>query len=380
MPLVHLPVAPPVLPMLAKALPGMPDPARYPAGLAYEPKWDGFRCLVFRDGGEIELGSRNARPMGRYFPELVAAMLDQLPQRCVVDGEIVVALHGRLSFPHLQERLHPAKSRVDMLAETTPADYVAFDLLALGDEDLTSAPFSVRRARLEQALSGVVAPLHVTPVTRDAALASRWFDTVEGAGLDGLVAKPLDGVYRPDTRAMLKVKHARTADVVVAGYRRHKASTEARPLLGSLLLGLYDDGILHHVGVAASFPMARRAELLAELQPLVTDLSDHPWGSWAEADQAARRPGAAVSRWNTGKDLSFVPLRPDLVCEVGYDAMEGSRFRHTAQFRRWRPDRLPQTCTYAQLERPVSIPLGQVLAGTISTDEDDQVSAAEGRR
>lgn len=361
--------------MLAKALPALPDSGQFPSGLAYEPKWDGFRCLVFRDGEQIELGSRNARPMGRYFPELVDALLAQLPPRCVVDGEIVVAVDGRLSFPHLQERLHPAKSRVDLLASTIPADFIAFDLLAIEDRDLTDEPFATRRAALEQALAQVQPPVHVTPLTRDATVAERWFATVEGAGLDGVIAKPLDIHYRPDTRVMLKIKHARTADVVVAGYRLHKASTDDRPLLGSLLLGLYDEaGVLQHVGVAASFPMARRAQLHDELQPLVANLDSHPWGAWAEVPTSARRPGA-VSRWNAGKDLSFVPLRADLVCEVGYDAMEGTRFRHTAQFRRWRPDRTPESCTYDQLERPVSIPLTDVLAGTIGSDDDGRDQA-----
>lgn len=353
--------------MLAKALSAMPDPAAFPNGLAFEPKWDGFRCLVFRDGNEVELGSRNTRPMGRYFPEVVEAVRERLPARCVVDAEIVVAVNGRLDFSRLQDRLHPAKSRVDMLAGTIPAQLIVFDLLALDDRSFMDEPFGTRRAALEQALAGVEPPVHLTPITRDVELATAWFEQVEGAGLDGLVAKPLDLPYRPDARVMLKVKHARTADVVVAGYRLHKASTEERPLLGSLLLGLYDDtGTLQHVGVAASFPMKRRAELHDELQPLVADLLTHPWGAWAEADQTARRPGA-VSRWNAGKDLSFVPLEPSLVCEVGYDAMEGTRFRHTAQLKRWRPDREPRSCTYEQLERPVSVPLEQVLAGAVGT-------------
>lgn len=366
--------------MLAKALSSMPDPADYPDGLAFEPKWDGFRCLVFRDRDQVELGSRNTRPMGRYFPEVVAALKEQLPERCVVDGEIVVAVNGRLDFSRLQERLHPAKSRVDMLATTIPADFIAFDLLARDDASLLDTPFVDRRAALEQALGDVRPPIHLTPLTQDATLAARWFDLVEGAGLDGLIAKPLDIAYRPDARLMLKVKHARTADVVVAGYRLHKSSTADRPLLGSLLLGLYDSAsVLQHVGVAASFPMLRRAELVAELQPLVCGLGEHPWGGWAEHDAAARRPGA-VSRWNTGKDLSFVPLDPLLVCEVGYDAMEGSRFRHTAQFRHWRPDRDPETCTYEQLERPVSVPLASVLAGDVGREQDGGMTAGEEQR
>lgn len=367
---MRLPVQPPLKPMLAKAIAAMPDPVSFADGLAFEPKWDGFRCLVFRDGPDIELGSRTTKPMGRYFPELVAALLSRLPARCVLDGEIVLAQNGRLDFPRLQERLHPAKSRVDMLAEAYPASYIAFDLLALDDVSLLSEPFAARRAALEAALADTSPPVHVTPVTHDPALAGRWFDMVEGAGLDGLIAKPMDAPYRPDARSMLKVKHARTADVVVAGYRLHKASSTDRPLLGSLLLGLFDDvGSLQHVGVAASFPMARRAEIHDELQPLVCDLTDHPWGSWAEHRAGTRMPGA-VSRWSTGKDLSFVPLSPSLVCEVGYDAMEGTRFRHTAQFRRWRPDRTPRSCTYDQLERPLSISLDKVLAGAVGREQD----------
>jgi ATP-dependent DNA ligase len=356
--------------MLAKAGSTMPDPADFPAGLGFEPKWDGFRCLVFRDGDDIELGSRTTKPMGRYFPEVIDALREQLPDRCVIDGEIVVALDGRLNFSLLQNRLHPAKSRVDMLAATQPADFIAFDLLALDDESLMQVPFVHRRAVLEQALAHVRAPIHLTPMTRDPTVAQYWFDVVEGAGLDGVVAKPMDAPYRPDVRTMIKVKHSRTADVVVAGYRLHKASTPARPLLGSLLLGLYDEvGTLQHVGVAASFPMARRAELHDELQPLVTDIAEHPWGGWADAAAGDRRPGA-TSRWNADKDLSFVALRPDLVAEVAYDAMEGTRFRHTAQLRRWRPDRDPRSCTYEQLERPISIPLEQVLDGMVSAEQD----------
>lgn len=364
--------------MLAKPVGSIPDPTDYPSGLSFEPKWDGFRCLVFRDGEQVVLGSRTAKPMGRYFPEIVAAVLEQLPDRCVVDGEIVVAVDGRLDFSRLQDRLHPAASRVDMLAVSTPAQLIVFDLLALDDRSFLHEPFQVRREALQTALAGVSPPLHVTPTTQDPSQARAWYDLVEGAGLDGLIAKPLDMPYRPDVRLMLKVKHARTADVVLAGYRLHKASTAQRPLVGSLLLGLYDDSaVLQHVGVAASFPMARRAELHDELQPLVVDLPDHPWGSWVDLDgTGSRRPGA-VSRWNAGKDLSFTPLDPVLVCEVGYDAMEGTRFRHTAQFRRWRPDRTPRSCTYDQLERPVSVPLHQVLAGTLGGEQDGEDTTAE---
>ncbi len=373
---MHLPVQPPLSPMLAKAVSGIPLPEDHPGGLAYEPKWDGFRCIVFRDGDEIELGSRNERPLTRYFPELVQALRAQLPRRCVLDGEIVVSTDGRLSFPLLQERLHPAKTRVDMLAARNPASYIAFDLLAIDDSSLLDQPFAHRREALTTTLRASSPPLHLTPLTLDPSVAAHWFTWVEGAGLDGLVAKAMTLRYLPDQRVMLKVKHARTADVVVAGYRLHKASTDGRPLLGSLLLGLHDaEGRLQHVGVAAAFPMARRADLHEQLQPLVADLADHPWGQWAEHDASTttRRPGA-VSRWNTGKDLSFVPLRPDLVCEVGYDAMEGSRFRHTAQFRRWRPDRVPASCTYEQLERPVSVSLAEVLAAADSTGKDGMAS------
>ena len=355
---------PPVAPMLAKSVKGVPEPSTVPAGLAYEPKWDGFRSVVFRDGGEVEIGSRNERPMTRYFPELAAGLLRELPERCVFDGEIVVAVDGRLEFERLQERIHPAASRVAMLAERTPASFVAFDLLALDGDSLMDQPFEERRTRLEQALAESRAPVFVTPLTRDHATALEWFDTFEGAGLDGLVAKPLDLRYQPDKRVMLKVKHDRTADCVVAGYREHKQSTPERPLLGSLLLGLYDaSGGLQFVGVSASFPVSRQAELWEEMQPLRRDLGGHPWGDWADAvPEGERRPGA-VSRWNTGKDLSFQPLRPERVVEVAYDHMEGTRFRHTAQFRRWRPDRDPSSCTYEQLEAPLRFDLAQILPG-----------------
>ncbi len=361
---MRLPVMPPLAPMLAKSVPQVPAPESVPGGLSYEPKWDGFRCIVFRDGPDVELGSRNERPLTRYFPELVEAVQEQLPPRCVVDGEIVVPIDGRLQFERLQDRIHPAQSRVQLLAERTPASLVVFDLLALDAESLLDASFRERRARLEQALATAGAPVHVTPATTDHAQARRWFGVFEGAGLDGLLAKPLEGRYAPDQRTMLKIKHDRTADCVVAGYRLHKASTPERPLLGSLLLGLYDDaGTLQHVGVSASFPMARRAELYAEVQPLLADLDEHPWGTWAEAAEGDRRPGANVSRWNAKKDLSFVALRPERVLEVAYDHMEGTRFRHTAQFHRWRDDRDPASCTYAQLEEPVRFDLAEVLLG-----------------
>ena len=361
---------PPVQPMLAKSVKGIPDPARH-GGLAFEPKWDGFRCIVFRDGDEVELASRNTKPLTRYFPEVVAAVRRSLPDRCVVDGEMFVALRDesgrdRLEFERLQERIHPADSRVRMLAESTPAGFVAFDLLAVGDESLMQSPFEARRARLEEALADAVPPVHLTRTTGDVEQAEQWFSQFEGAGLDGVVAKPLRAPYQPNARTMLKIKHERTADVVLAGYRLHKRSAPDKPLLGSLLLGLYDgQGRLQHVGVSASFTAARRAELVEELAPLVcTDMSEHPWGEWSDWAIANpdRVPGTQ-SRWSAGKDLSFTPLRPERVLEVGYDHMEGSRFRHTAQFKRWRPDRDPESCGYEQLEEPVGYDLAEVLSG-----------------
>ncbi|MFE6255093.1 ATP-dependent DNA ligase [Agromyces sp. NPDC057865] len=351
---MDLPVMPPVAPMLSKSVKEIPDVGHV------EPKWDGFRTIVFKDGDEIELGSRNERPMTRYFPELVEALRENLPERCVVDGEIILAIDGRLDFDALQQRIHPADSRVRMLAERAPASFVGFDLLAIGDEDLMGRPFVERRTRLEEALAAASDPVFLTPATADLAEARDWFVRFEGAGLDGVVAKPLDGTYQPDKRTMFKVKHERTADCVVAGFRWHKTGG----IIGSLLLGLYgDDGRLHHVGVAASFPMAKRKSLVAELEPYVADdLSQHPWGEWAdqEAHASTRMPGA-VSRWSAGKNLSFVPLRPELVVEVAYEKMEGDRFRHTAQFRRWRPDRTPESCTYEQLESPDDLELSEIL-------------------
>ncbi len=360
---MDLPVMPPLSPMLAKSAKGLPSPDKFDDGLLYEPKWDGFRCIIFRDGDEVELGSRNERPLTRYFPEVVAAAKASLPDRCVVDGEIIVAMGGRLEFERLLERIHPADSRVQMLAEKTPASYVAFDLLAIDDRSLIETPLGERRALLETALSQASAPIHITPATDDPKTAEEWFGSFEGAGLDGVVAKPKDGIYQPGGRAMIKVKHERTADVVVAGYRFHKTSTPEKQLLGSLLLGLYDDqGRLQHIGVSAAFPAARRAELIVELDPLVVGPADHPWREWAEADahEKGRLPGA-VSRWNAKKDLSWVPIDPVMVAEVGYDHMEGTRFRHTAQFKRWRPDRTPESCTYEQLEEVVGYDLDSIL-------------------
>lgn len=346
---------PPVKPMLAKSV------KKIPPGMQYEAKWDGFRAIVHRDGDEVVIGSRTGKPLTRYFPELVTAVRENLPERCVVDGEIVVAHGGRLDFDRLSERIHPAGSRVRLLAERTPAALVAFDLLALGDESLLDTPQAGRRTVLEAALAGASAPVYLAPSTTDPARAREWFERYEGAGLDGVVAKPLDAPYRPDVRAMYKIKHERTADCVVAGYRFHKSG----PVVGSLLLGLYDArGALQHVGVCAAFPMKRRAELVTELEPLLIAADDHPWRAWAQAEahEGARLPGAP-SRWSGKKDMSWVPLRPERVCEVAYDHMEGDRFRHTAQWRRWRPDRAPESCTYAQLEEVVRYDLAEVLAG-----------------
>lgn len=364
MALMKLPVMPPVSPMLSKPVKAIPP------GMSYEPKWDGFRTICFRDGDDIEFGSRNERPMTRYFPELVAAVKAELPDRCVVDGEIVIATDEGLDFEALQLRLHPAASRVKMLAEQTPAHFIAFDLLALGDVDYTARPFAERRAALvEMPVAG--RSIHLTPSTTDLPTAQRWFDEFEGAGLDGVIAKPLDLTYQPDKRVMFKVKHERTADCVVAGYRVHKSAPDA---VGSLLLGLYTaDGELASVGVIGAFPMAKRHQLFDELQPLVATFEEHPW-NWAAQVAAdpdlARRYGGG-SRWNAGKDLSFVPLRLERVVEVRYDHMEGrpgasgarSRFRHTAQFNRWRPDRDPRSCTYAQLDQPVTFNLDDIVPG-----------------
>ncbi len=358
---MDLPVMPPLSPMLAKATKAIPKSAAHEGGLLYEPKWDGFRCIVFRDGDEVELGSRNERPLTRYFPEIVEAALASLPQRCVVDGEIVIAMDGRLHFERLLERIHPADSRVRKLAVDTPASFVAFDLLALDDQSLLETPQGERRALLEEHLTSSKPPIFLTAATTDHGTAEEWFSSFEGAGLDGVVAKPLASTYEPNKRTMLKVKHERTADVVLAGYRLHKTSTPEEPRLGSLLLGLYDDeGHLQHVGVSAAFPVTRRAELVKELEPLLIDPADHPWAEWATAETGGRMPGAQ-SRWNAGKDLSWVPLDPSLVAEVGYDHMEGARFRHTTQFKRWRPDRTPESCTYEQLEEPVSYDLDDIL-------------------
>ena len=361
---------PPVSPMLAKSVKSIP------ADASYEPKWDGFRSICFRDGDQVELGSRNEKPMTRYFPELVAAAQAELPKRCVIDGEIVIATEHGLDFDALQQRIHPADSRVRMLSEKTPASFIAFDLLALGDDDYTRRPFTERRAALVEALVKSGPSFHVTPATTDLATAQRWFDEFEGAGLDGVIAKPLTITYQPDKRIMFKIKHERTADCVVAGYRVHKSGADA---IGSLLLGLYreEDSTLASVGVIGAFPMAERRRLLTELQPLVTAFDDHPW-NWAAHEAGERTPRKnEFSRWNAGKDLSFVPLRPERVVEVRYDHMEGERFRHTAQFNRWRPDREPTSCTYAQLDSPITFSLGDIVPGLGATGKTGAYAAGD---
>src|SRR5438309_3997831 len=350
---MKLPFDPPLAPMLSSAADALPEGE----GWLFEPKWDGFRTLVFRDGGEILLQSRDEKPMNRYFPELVEPLAAALPERCVLDGEVVIAGPDGLDFEALLLRIHPAESRVKLLASQTPASYVAWDLLAIGDEDLREAPLAERRKRLEKLLARAtesVAPVHLSPATRDRALAEDWFRRFEGAGLDGVMAKRLDEPYRAGERTMIKVKHKRTADCVVAGFRWHKNG--AGTMVGSLLLGLYDDkGTLHHVGVTAAFTTAVRKQLVSDLAPLRENaLANHPWREWAAAQEDAnaksqRLPGA-TSRWNRGKDLSWEPLRPERVCEVAYDHMQGTRFRHAAQFVRWRPDKQPRDCRYDQLE------------------------------
>jgi ATP-dependent DNA ligase len=352
--------------MLAKLAQEIPDGE----GWLYEPKWDGFRVIIFRDGDEVYLQSRDGKPLNRYFPELLPPLRAQLPARAVLDGEIVIAGTEGLDFDALLQRIHPAASRVAMLAEAMPASVVVWDLLALGDEDLRAVLLDERRRRLEQALHGSRPPLHLTPVTRDKATAADWFDRFEGAGLDGVVAKRLDEQYRPGERAMVKVKHQRTADCVVAGFRWYKEG--AGTMVGSLLLGLYDDeGVLHHVGIASSFTAKRRKELLVELEPLRRDaLEGHPWRQWRAEPSAdgegngipGRRVPGATSRWNRGKDLSWEPLRPERVCEVSYDHLQGDRFRHATHFQRWRPDKRPAECRYDQLEEKPAYELAKIFA------------------
>jgi len=359
---MNLAVNPPVLPMLAKRVGELPPGE----GWIFEPKWDGFRTLIFRDGDEVFIQSRDEKPLNRYFPELIDTLKAQLPKRCVLDGEIVIAGDEGLEFETLQMRLHPAASRVNKLAAEIPASVVFFDLLCEGDRSLCDTPFRERRARLESVLAGVKAPLHITPATRDRATAADWFGRFEGAGLDGVVAKGENGAYEPNKRVMLKVKHERECDCVVAGFRWHKTGEKTK--LGSLLLGLYDDGgNLEHVGVCASFTDVKRLELVKFLAPYRKNaLQGHPWRNWVESQPDAdaephRKPGAQ-SRWSAGKDLSWEPLRPELVVEVAYDHMQGSRFRHTAQFRRWRDDKRPRDCTFDQLEVVPPQELAEIFA------------------
>jgi ATP-dependent DNA ligase len=347
---VNLPVNPPLLPMLAKRVDELPPGDDW----IFEPKWDGFRALIFRDGDEVFIQSRDEKPLNRYFPELIAPLQSALPPRCALDGEIVIVRNNELDFDSLQLRLHPAASRVKLLSGQIPASVVFFDLLCLGDRGLCGEPFQTRRRELESLLSAASPPIHLTPATSDRIIAADWFRRFEGAGLDGVIAKAISGTYEPNKRVMLKVKHERDCDCVVAGFRWHKKGD--RDLIGSLLLGLFDDaGALQHVGVCASFSTAKRHELVEFLEPYREDaLAGHPWKHWAEAvsagnDGVKRLPGGQ-SRWSQGKDLSWEPLRPELVVEVAYDHMQGDRFRHTAQFRRWRKDKKPAYCTYKQLE------------------------------
>src|SRR5919109_1549131 len=358
---MHLPVNPPVLPMLAKRVGELPAGGTW----IFEPKWDGFRALVFRDGDEILIQSRDEKSLNRYFPELLEPLRSQLPARCVLDGEIVVAKNGALDFDALQLRIHPAASRVKLLAQEMPASIVFFDLLGEDDRDLRSVAFQYRRRMLESLLSSAAPPIHLTPATSELSIAQDWFRRFEGAGLDGVVAKAVSGTYEPNKRVMLKVKHERECDCVVAGFRWHKKGE--RTAVGSLLLGLFDDsGALQHVGVCASFTDKKRRELVEFLAPYRKNaLAAHPWKHWAEhasGDAGHRMPGGQ-SRWSQGKDLSWEPLRPELVVEVAYDHMQGSRFRHTAQFRKWRADKKPRDCTYAQLEVVPPQELAEIFAG-----------------
>ncbi len=360
---MDLPVMPPVSPMLAKPVSGLPEGEDW----VFDPKWDGFRSIVFRDGDEVELGSRNEKPLTRYFPELVRALKDGLPPRCVVDGEIVIETNGVTDFDSLSQRIHPADSRVRMLADTTPSQFIVFDILALGDDDLRTRPFHERRAILETALADCATRsagrVHITPATTDRDLAAKWFVEFEGAGCDGLIAKKRNDPYIEDKRIMVKIKHERTADCVVAGFRWHKSGG----VVGSLLLGLYDEhGVLHHVGVSASFTAKRREALVDELAPFRVDAEvGHPWSGWLDHVSAAQESGQRVpggnSRWNAKKDLSFQPVRAELVCEVAFDHLEGDRFRHATTFKRWRPDRTPATCTYDQIETITPFDLQTIL-------------------
>ncbi len=349
--------------MLAKAVDGLPTDD----GWLFEPKWDGFRAIVFRDGDELLTQSRDLKPLDRYFPELAEPLKANLPERCVIDGEVVIETNGELDFEALLLRIHPAASRVKMLAEQSPASFVGWDLLALGDEDLLKVPQGERRARLETVLSSAAAPVHLTPATTERSTAQRWFEEFEGAGLDGVIAKRLDAPYQPGKRSMLKIKHQRTADCLVAGFRWHKNGPGTH--VGSLLLGLFDDaGTLHHVGVTSSFTWDRRAAVAKELEPLRRDALDgHPWAEWAEwaqagaADASGQRLPGATSRWNRGKDLSWEPLRAERVVEVAYDHLQGDRFRHGTTFKRWRPDKRPEDCRYDQLEASAPYLIEQIF-------------------
>ncbi|WP_348266280.1 ATP-dependent DNA ligase [Edaphobacter paludis] len=345
---MHLPVNPPVLPMLAKRVAEIPTGNMW----IFEPKWDGFRALIFRDEDEILIQSRDGKSLNRYFPELMEAFSAKLPPRCVLDGEIVIVSDNGLDFDSLQLRIHPAASRVKLLSQQIPASVIFFDLLCEGDSDLRDEPFERRRERLESLLVSAEPPIHLTPATCDRTIAADWFRRFEGAGLDGVMAKSITSTYEPDKRTMLKVKHERDCDCVVAGFRWHKGSEETA--IGSLLLGLYDDaGVLQHVGVCASFKLEKRRELVEYLAPYRKNaLADHPWKSWSTSDlsDGEHRVPGGQSRWSQGKDLSWVPVRPELVVEVAYEHMQGNRFRHMAQFRRWRIDKKPADCTYAQLE------------------------------
>jgi ATP-dependent DNA ligase len=358
------PIAPPIEPMLARLSEALPEGD----GWLFEPKWDGFRALVFRDGPELRIQSRELRPLNRYFPELERPLLDSLPERCVADGEIVVAGEAGLEFEALLLRIHPAASRVKLLAKESPASIVLFDLLALGERDLRASPLAERRALLEQALARPAPTVHLTPATQDRSAAQDWFARFEGAGLDGVVAKRLDSPYQPGVRAMVKVKHARTADCAVGGFRWHKNGPGTR--VGSLLLGLHDEaGTLHHVGICSGFSTARQKELAQELAPLRENaMVGHPWRDWAdwaaaEGEPDQRLPGAS-SRWNRGKDLSWEPLRVERVCEVAYDHLQGDRFRHATRWVRWRPDRSPRDCRYDQLEVTPPYELSRIFGGS----------------
>jgi ATP-dependent DNA ligase len=352
-------IQPPVEPMLAKLVDQIPDAA----GLLFEPKWDGFRSIVFRTAGEVFIQSRDLKPLDRYFPELHDILIDRLPAGCVIDGEIVIATEHGLDFDALQLRLHPAASRVAKLAKACPSSFVAFDLLAVDGESIVGQPQHRRRTQLEAVLNKVQPPVYLTPVTRDRNTAAEWLQRFEGAGLDGVIAKPEDLPYQPGKRAMFKIKHARTADCVVAGFRWHK---KAADVIGSLLLALYDDqGTLHHVGVTSSFTMEKRTQLVKELEPLRNNaLASHPWREWAQAMDGSQRMPGGQSRWSAGKDLSWEPLRIERVCEVKYDHMQGDRFRHAATFLRWREDKEPKDCTYAQLEVIPAFELSAIFGAT----------------